>query len=72
MTDMELTILVIEFAPMILAVVFVNALYSTSVLDRDTVSCFFAFQEMRLFPRNIANPPVDLLSSTLHAQSASE
>jgi hypothetical protein len=57
---------------MISAVVFANALYSASVLDQDTVDCFFAFQEIRLFSRNIANPPIELMSSTLSAQSTSE
>jgi hypothetical protein len=47
-------------------------LYSTSVLDRATVACFRALQEIRLEPKNTAKPPVDRLSSTLPAQSASE
>jgi hypothetical protein len=48
------------------------ALYSASVLDLDTVLCFLALQEIRLDPRNTAKPPIDLLSLTLHVQSASE
>jgi hypothetical protein len=48
------------------------ALYSASVLDLDTVLCFLALQEIRLDPRNTAKSHVDLLSSTLPAQSASE
>jgi hypothetical protein len=47
-------------------------LYSASVLDLHMVFCFLALHEMRFDPRNTANPPVDLLSSTLPVQSASE
>lgn len=54
------------------AVAFAIALYSASVLDRDTVACFRALHDMRLGPRNIANPPVEHWSSTQPAQSASE
>jgi hypothetical protein len=50
---------------MISAVALANVLYSASVLDRGTVVSFFAFQEIRLFPRNIVNHRVDLLSSIL-------
>jgi hypothetical protein len=57
---------------MISAVAFASALYSDSVLERETVACFLALQEMRLPPKNIAYPPVDQWSSTLPAQSASE
>jgi hypothetical protein len=49
-----------------------NALYSASVLDRETVACFLAIQEIRLLPRKTAKPPVDRRSSTHPAQSASE
>ncbi|KAL5669130.1 hypothetical protein ACJX0J_021351, partial [Zea mays] len=49
-----------------------NALYSDSVLDLDTVACFFACHDTRLFPKNTAKPPVDLLSSGQTAQSTSE
>jgi hypothetical protein len=48
------------------------ALYSTSVLDRDTVFCFLAHQDIKLGPKKIAKPPVDFLSSEQPAQSASE
>ena len=48
------------------------ALYSASVLDRDTVFCFFAHQDIKLEPKKIANPLVDFLSSEQPAQSASE
>lgn len=54
------------------AVASVNALYSTYVLDLDIVACFLALHEIRLGPRNTANPPADLLSSELHGQSTSE
>jgi hypothetical protein len=53
-------------------VAFATALYSASVVDLETVGCFIALQETRLEPRNIAKPPVDLLSSKHPAQSASE
>jgi hypothetical protein len=46
--------------------------YSASVFDRDTVGCFLALQETRLEPRKTAKPPVDMLSSTQQAQSASK
>jgi hypothetical protein len=48
------------------------ALYSASVLERATVTCFRALQEIRLEPKNTANPPVERLSSILPAQSTSE
>ena len=56
---------------MISAVAFAKDLYSASVLDRDTVACFLALQEIRLDPKNTAKPPLDLLSSLHHAQLAS-
>jgi hypothetical protein len=46
-------------------------LYSASVLDLDTVYCFLALHDTRFVPRNIANPPIDLLSSRLPTQSTS-
>ena len=42
------------------------------MLDLDSVGCFRALQEIRLDPKNVANPPVDRLSSISPAQSASE
>jgi hypothetical protein len=54
------------------AVVSAIALYSASVIDLDTVLYFLAFQEIKFEPKNTAKPPVDLLSSMLPAQSASE
>ena len=54
------------------AVAFANALYSASMLERDTMGCFQALQEIRLDPRNMANPPVDCPSSWSPTQSASK
>jgi hypothetical protein len=54
------------------AVALAMDLYSTSVLDLETVGCFFADHEIRLEPKKIAKPPVDLQSSKHPAQSASE
>jgi hypothetical protein len=48
------------------------ALYSASVIDLDIVFCFLSLQEMRLQPRNTTKSHVDLLSSTLCAQSVSK
>jgi hypothetical protein len=48
------------------------ALYYASVLDLDTVLYFLALQEIKSEPKNTAKPSVDLLSSMLPAQSASE
>jgi hypothetical protein len=48
-----------------------TALYSASVLDRDTVACLLALQETRLGPTKIAKLPVDLLLSISPSQSAS-
>jgi hypothetical protein len=49
---------------MVSAMVLAKALHSASVLDHETVGCFLALHETRLQPKNIASPPVDLLSST--------
>ncbi|KAF8091065.1 hypothetical protein N665_0454s0006 [Sinapis alba] len=39
--------------------------------DLETVSCLLADQEITLEPRNVQNPPVDLLVSLQPAQSES-
>ena len=57
---------------MISAIALANALYSGSVLDRDTVACFLAHHEIKLGPKNMANPLVERLSSRQPAQSESE
>jgi len=49
-----------------------SARYSASVEDRLTVDCFLAAQDMRLEPRYVQKPVVDLLVSTHPAQSESE
>jgi hypothetical protein len=54
------------------AVVLAKDLYFASVLDLKIVACFFAFHDTRLFPKKIANPPIDRLSSKEPAQSTSE
>jgi hypothetical protein len=48
------------------------ALYSVSILDLETVACFLALHEIKLDPKNTAEPGVDLLSFGDPAQSASE
>jgi hypothetical protein len=41
-------------------IAFAIDLYSSSVLNHETVSCFLALQDMRLESKNTVNPPVDL------------
>jgi hypothetical protein len=41
-------------------IVFVRDLYSTSVLGRDTVTCFLELQEIKLDEGKTTNPLVDL------------
>jgi hypothetical protein len=47
------------------------ALYSTSVKDLETQSCFLHLQEIKASPRKMHQPMVDFLVSGLPAQSAS-
>jgi hypothetical protein len=54
------------------AVTLATALYSALLLDLETISCFRALQDTRFDPKNIAKPPVDLLSSRQPVQSASK
>jgi hypothetical protein len=54
------------------AVAFANALYSSSVLDLETVASFQALQKIKFGPKKTAKPPVDLLSLRQPAQSASK
>jgi len=49
-----------------------RALYSASVVDRATALCFLELQEMGLEPIKLIYAEVDVRSSTLPAQSASE
>jgi hypothetical protein len=46
----------------ILVVAFARALYSASVLDRDTMTCFLALQETRFEQKNTSKRPIDLQS----------
>jgi hypothetical protein len=66
-------ILQAKSGPHIISVIaFAIALYSTSAVDLENISCFLALQEIRFVARNIAKPLVDLLSSKQPAQSASQ
>lgn len=62
----------VDVEPTSSVVAFARALYSTSVLDRETVGCFVAHHETRFDPKNTAKPPVERRSSTQPAKSASE
>jgi hypothetical protein len=54
------------------AAVFAMALYSDSVLDRDTVGCFLELQDKMFLPRMTQYPEVERRSSGQLAQSESE
>jgi hypothetical protein len=54
------------------AVALAKSLYLASLLDLETIAFLRALQDIRFGPKNIANPLVDLLSSSHPAQSASE
>jgi len=54
------------------AAVLAKALYSNSVLERETVGCFLELQERSLLLMKMQKPDVDLLSSGQPAQSASK
>ena len=54
------------------AVVLDIALYSTSVLEHDTICCFFAHQEMMFLPIKTQYPVVEHLVVRHLAQSSSE
>lgn len=45
--------------------------YSASVELLDTVGCFLDDQDIKFWPRNVQNPPVDLLVAGQPAQSLS-
>jgi hypothetical protein len=48
---------------MISVVAFAKSLYSTLVLDLETIAYFLALKEIRLGPKNIAKPSIGLISS---------
>lgn len=54
------------------AVVEERARYSASAVERATIGCFLAFQEMQLDPRKTQNHVVDRRVALQPAQSASE
>jgi hypothetical protein len=47
-------------------------MYSASALERATVDCFLALQEMQLLPKKVQKPVVERLVEGQPAQSKSE
>jgi hypothetical protein len=52
------------------SVVSAITLYSTSVLDCDTIFCFLAHQDIKLGPKKTVNPSINFLSSEQPTQLA--
>ena len=57
---------------MIFAIKLARLLYSASILDLDTVCCFFDYQVTKFEPKYTQNPEVELRLSGSKAQSTSQ